>query len=158
MAYFEERASAAHSSPLLRDMTVAERDALFEGLSPLELRDGDIVFEEGQPGDSLYVIAEGKIRIGTMIPGVGEEALTILNAGDFFGEMSLIDESPRSARAVAHGTAVLYPVSREHFMGLISREPACAARLLWNLCLALTSRLRGANEKIRSFFLFTQGF
>jgi CRP-like cAMP-binding protein len=158
MATSEERGLAARSSPLLREMTEPEKEALFEGLEPLVLGDGEVVFEEGQPGDSLYVIAEGRIRIGTVIPGVGEEALTILSPGDFFGEMSLIDESPRSARAVAHGPAVLYPVSREHFTALLREEPSVAARLLWNLCLALTSRLRGANEKIRAFFLFTQGF
>ena len=63
---------------------------------------GAPVFAEGTPGDKLYVILSGSVRISRQVPGMGEEALAILKAGDYFGEMALIDDFPRSADAIAH--------------------------------------------------------
>ena len=60
------------------------------------------IFSEGAPGDKFYLIVEGAVRISRMVPGMGEEALAVLRAGTHFGEMSLIYDAPRSARAVCH--------------------------------------------------------
>ena len=65
--------------------------------------DGAYLFQEGDEGGEMYVVLEGRARISKFIPGGGEEALAILDRGDFFGEMSLIDGEPRSADARAHG-------------------------------------------------------
>src|ERR1035437_4587922 len=58
---------------------------------------GTPVFAEGTPGDKLFVILSGSVRISRQVPGMGEEALAILKTGDYFGEMALIDDFPRSA-------------------------------------------------------------
>ena len=63
---------------------------------------GTLIFEHGQPGDKLYVILEGRVRISRNVPGMGEEALAILGPGAVFGEMALIDAAPRSADARIH--------------------------------------------------------
>ena len=63
---------------------------------------GTTVFEHGSAGDKLYVILEGKIRISREVAGMGEEALAIMGPGQVFGEMALLDESPRSADARVH--------------------------------------------------------
>src|ERR1051325_11807642 len=57
------------------------------------------IFAEGAPGDKFYLIVEGAVRISRLVPGMGEEALAVLRAGAYFGEMSLIDDAPRSATA-----------------------------------------------------------
>ena len=57
------------------------------------------IFAEGAPGDKFYLIVEGAVRISRIVPGMGEEALAVLRAGAYFGEMSLIDDAPRSAAA-----------------------------------------------------------
>ncbi|MFP5287388.1 MAG: cyclic nucleotide-binding domain-containing protein, partial [Thermoanaerobaculia bacterium] len=64
---------------------------------------GASLFQEGDEGSEMYVILEGRVMISKFIPGAGEEALAILDRGDFFGEMTLIDGEPRSADAKAHG-------------------------------------------------------
>src|SRR5215470_9808885 len=58
------------------------------------------IFGEGTPGDKFYLIVEGAVRISRIVPGMGEEALAVLRPGNYFGEMSLIDDAPRSATAV----------------------------------------------------------
>ena len=64
-----------------------------------EYKSGEVIFEDGSPGDSFFVIYDGAVRISKMYPNMGEEALTVLGAGDFLGEMSFFDSEPRSARA-----------------------------------------------------------
>ncbi len=66
------------------------------------LRPGEVLFREGDAGDAMYVVVEGRVRIGKHIPGAGEEALAFMERGDWFGEMALIDNQPRSAEATAH--------------------------------------------------------
>ena len=59
------------------------------------------IFQEGDKGDKFYLIIDGAVRISRMVPGMGEEALAVLKAGAYFGEMALIDHSYRSAQITA---------------------------------------------------------
>lgn len=117
------------------------------------------VFREGDPGDSLYVVLGGEIRISKQIPGVGEEALAILERGGFFGEMSLIDGSPRSATAKAHAadTKVLR-ISKERLDELMDGGGTGAIELLSILCRLLSGRLREINDKIVQWKYMSGGF
>ncbi|MGH7283525.1 MAG: cyclic nucleotide-binding domain-containing protein, partial [Polyangiaceae bacterium] len=63
---------------------------------------GTRIFQYGDPGDKLFIILEGKVRISREVSGMGEEALAVLGPGDAFGEMSIIDDIPRSADARVH--------------------------------------------------------
>src|SRR6187431_962498 len=65
-----------------------------------QYRNGATIFSEGEPGDKFYLIVEGAVRISRIVPGMGEEALAVLRPGNYFGEMSLIDDAPRSATAM----------------------------------------------------------
>jgi CRP/FNR family cyclic AMP-dependent transcriptional regulator len=119
----------------------------------------DLIFREGDKGDKLYIILDGKVRITKYIPGVGEEALAILEKGDFFGEMALIDNEPRSADAKAHinGTTVL-TISREVLNEILSVDIESAYQFLSILCRILTQRLREINLKIIQWRLMSGGF
>ena len=66
------------------------------------------IFDENAPGDKFYLIVEGAVRISRFVAGMGEEALAILRPGAYFGEMSLIDDAPRSATAVCHERCRLF--------------------------------------------------
>src|ERR1700750_1190895 len=70
------------------------------------------IFAEGAPGDKFYLIVEGAVRISRIVPGMGEEALAVLRAGAYFGEMSLIDDAARSATAVGHEPCRLFVGNR----------------------------------------------
>jgi CRP-like cAMP-binding protein len=138
--------------------------ALFESLSaeqlakvaeiaiPRELAGGEWIFREGSVGDEMYVVVDGRVRISTEIPGAGEEALTLLGPGSYFGEMAVIDEAPRSADAVAHSACTLLAIRRDDLDRLMFLDKDLAYALLWPLVRTLSSRLRETTGKLRSFF------
>jgi CRP/FNR family cyclic AMP-dependent transcriptional regulator len=109
---------------------------------------GAPVFAEGTPGDKLYVILSGSVRISRQVPGMGEEALAILKAGDYFGEMALIDDFPRSADAIAHESCKLLVLTKERVADLLFVDRDLAYDLLWSFVRTLSARLRETNDKM----------
>lgn len=109
---------------------------------------GAVVFAEGATGDKFYLIIEGAIRISRQVPGMGEEALAILRAGDYFGEMALVDDFPRSADARVHEAVRLFVVRKEDMEDLLFVDRDLAYDLLWNFVRTLSTRLRETNDKM----------
>jgi CRP-like cAMP-binding protein len=109
---------------------------------------GAPVFVEGTAGDKLYVILTGSVRISRQVPGMGEEALAILKAGDYFGEMALIDDFPRSADAIAHEACKLLVLTKERVADLLFVDRDLAYDLLWSFVRTLSARLRETNDKM----------
>jgi CRP/FNR family transcriptional regulator, cyclic AMP receptor protein len=109
---------------------------------------GTKIFQHGDVGDKLYFILEGKVRISREVQGMGEEALAVLGAGDVFGEMSLVDESPRSADARVHERCRLLAIPKDGFEDLLFLHKDLAYEVLWNIVRTLTGRLRETNEKL----------
>ncbi len=147
---------------LLQEQGLSSRELrLLATFSNEELYDRDeTVFREGDKGDKLYIVLGGKVRISKLIPGIGEEALAILDRGDFFGEMALIDDGAvRAADARAHtdGTTVL-SITREVLKEIISVDVESAYQFLSILCRILTTRLREINLKIVQWRLMSGGF
>jgi CRP/FNR family cyclic AMP-dependent transcriptional regulator len=123
-----------------------------------ELPGGAQVFAEGASGDEMFVVLSGRVRISKKVPGVGEEALAILEPGAWFGEMAIIDDSPRSADALAHTTCALAVLRREALEQLMFTDKDLAYVLLWTFVRTLSVRLREMNEKIQGFFAMTGPF
>ena len=113
-----------------------------------EIKRNDFIFREGDKGDKIYLVLEGAVRISRQVPGMGEEALAVLKAGSAFGEMSLIDGSPRSADALAHETSVLFVIHKADLDNLMFIDRTLACEILWKLVRILTTRLRDTNEKM----------
>ncbi len=109
---------------------------------------GTKVFQHGDAGDKLYLILEGKIRISRDVPGMGEEALAILGPGQVFGEMALLDESPRSADARAHERCRVLTIAKDGFDDLLFMDKDLAYEVLWSMVNMLASRLRETNDKL----------
>ena len=116
------------------------------------------VFADGDKADRFYFIVQGKVRISKHVPGIGEEALTILEPGDYFGEMALIDEAPRSADAITNTTCILGSISKAAFDNLLFMNKDLAYDLLWTFVRVLSSRLRETNEKMRAFLVMAGKF
>jgi CRP/FNR family cyclic AMP-dependent transcriptional regulator len=142
---------------------------IFAGLQPAYLRriaavgtreqhqSGATVFSEGSEGDKMYLILSGAVRISRQVAGMGEEALAVLRAGNYFGEMSLVDESPRSADAKAHEATELLVLKKDDLEDLLFVDRDLAYDLLWNFVRTLTSRLRDTNDKM-TFLAVTNRF
>ena len=164
--------TATHAQPH-PDARNAEREAqlarvpFFEGLTTEALAlianatteeshaTGTKIFQYGDVGDKLFVLLEGKVRISREVAGMGEEALAVLGPGEVFGEMSLIDEAPRSADARVHERCRLLVISKEAFDELLFIHKDLAYEVLWNCVRILSARLRETNEKLT--FLTTSG-
>lgn len=116
--------------------------------------DGGTVFKEGEEGDAMYAILEGAVKIVKMIdPQKGlTKDLAILSAGDFFGEMSLIDKSPRSAAVVSLGSSKLVRVSRQAFQDLLQKSSITAAKLLFGIIQTVSGRLRQTNSELVTLY------
>lgn len=109
---------------------------------------GNKIFRHGEPGDKLYLILEGKVRISREVPGMGEEALAVLGPGQMFGEMALLDESPRSADANVHEQCVVLAIPKDGFDDLLFLNKDLAYEVLWSVVRMLARRLRETNDKL----------
>jgi CRP-like cAMP-binding protein len=98
------------------------------------------------------------VRISTIVPGVGEEALTILREGEYFGEMALIDDAPRSASAIANDDTILLLIKKDNFRKLLTQETGIAYKLLWVFTKTLSARLRKTDEQLKSIFAIAKTF
>jgi CRP-like cAMP-binding protein len=122
-----------------------------------QYRGGATIFDEGTPGDKFYLIIEGAVRISRIVPGMGEEALAVLRPGNYFGEMSLIDDAPRSATAMCHEKCRLFVINRRDLEDLLFVDRDLAYELLWNWVRTLSRRLRASNDKM-TFLATTSKF
>jgi CRP/FNR family transcriptional regulator, cyclic AMP receptor protein len=116
------------------------------------------IFREGETGDEMYVLLEGRVMISKYIPGAGEEALAFLERGDYFGEMALIDNEQRSADAKASDQgAVVLAIPREVLEGILDIHRVSSPRLLRLLCTMVAGRLRELDDKIIGWFILAGG-
>lgn len=125
----------------LSDELLAETAEMLEVLT---LHEGDVLFHKDDPGDSLYIIDRGSVKIVTQDAKGEELVLNRVEAGEAIGEMSLIDQQPRSAGAVALTPTRVLRLSRDNFMSVIRREPVLALEIMENI----SSRLRFATTYI----------
>ena len=131
---------------------------LFDGLSRGELADvesilhrreyapDEVLFRQDNPGVGMYIIREGTIEI---VDEATDETLAELSDGDFFGEMALLNETPRSATAVARTDAVLYGLFRPDLLGLVERDPSLGVQILLRMARVLSERLVQTNDTVR---------
>ncbi|MUH46309.1 MAG: cyclic nucleotide-binding domain-containing protein [Actinobacteria bacterium] len=116
--------------------------ALRASLTERAVSKGDVVFHEGEPGDRMYVILEGKVKLGQSSNDGRESLLAILGPGEMFGELSLFDPGQRTSTATALTDAVVLALSNEQLKPWLAGRPEVATALLQ----ALARRLRRTNE------------
>jgi CRP-like cAMP-binding protein len=150
--------AALRSCPLFQTLSLEQVRNIARVAERRELQGGEVVFTEGSGGDEMFVVLSGRVRISKKVPGVGEEALAILEPGAYFGEMAMIDESARSADALAHTACALAVIKREALDQLMFVDKELAYALLWTFVRTLSVRLREMNEKIQGFFAMTGPF
>jgi len=110
---------------------------------------------EGDPGDAMYLILEGELRASVTRRGK-ESILATLKAGDFFGEISLLDKGPRSADVIANERSTLLKITRASFARLRRQDPALAGPFLFSLSQILVGRMRAVNRRYVDSVLMMQ--
>ena len=111
---------------------------------------GSVLFEEGQPGDYMYVIHSGEVEIRRIV-GETERVLAVLTAGEFLGEMAILNGRPRSATAVVRTDSRLFVIEGKTFEAMLRARPEIAMRIIKTLAL----RLEGANQQVELLLLPT---
>lgn len=138
-------------STIFADLTDDELSHITEICEEQKFKSGATLFKEGEPGNRLYIIADGEVRISRDIPGSGEEALTVLKKGACFGEMSVFDRSERSTDAIANKDCTLITITRSDFEIMLDFNREIAYKILWSVVRMLSQRLRVTNDNLRSF-------
>ena len=132
--------------PLLADLDPVALKALAQVCRRRRFRAGDALFHQGDPGLTLYLIIEGRVRIERVTPSGKTIVLAHRGPGEHVGEMALLDGEPRSADAVTVEPCDVLMLDREAFMEHIARSPAVAL----NLMASLARRLRQAAAQVES--------
>src|SRR5208337_4870575 len=134
-----------------------EIDQVAEHLATVNLTAGQTLFHEGDQGNDLYVIADGAAAVSIKLPDGGDKEIARFAPGDFFGEMSIFDNAPRSASCRALKKSVLYSLSKDAFTDIIALHPRLARKLMYRMLKVTTQRLRGTSEFVSEMVLWGEG-
>ena len=134
-----ERRAFLRTVPIFEEMPGQELRRVAEMLTGVEIAASEVIFKKGAPGDALYIVRRGAVAIKD-----GPVELSMAKAGDFFGELALLDNEPRSADAIAVEDTTLARLNGADFRELMARRPQIQERVLR----VLVRRLRAASGRI----------
>ena len=141
-----------HTLSLMERILFLKRVPLFAKLPPAELKqvaaiaeehlftDGEIIAQQNEPGDELYVIVSGKVRVLVRSDGDVEAELAVRGAGEYVGEMAVISQKPRMARLVAAGDVRTLCIGQKQFEGILRERPETSLAVMRVLCDRLRER------------------
>ena len=129
-------------APLFTALDDATAKSLIASMDSVKIAKAGVLFKEGDEGEHVYVITEGKLKLGTSSGDGRENLLSILGPGDMFGELSLFDPGPRTSTATAVTDAKLLSLSHEKLIPWLRENPDVSLQLLARLA----QRLRRTNE------------
>jgi signal transduction histidine kinase len=124
-------------------LLTAELQALKRTATTMRFRDGQVIFNQGDPGDGIYVVEEGGVEIAALLPGHERHFLSRIPTGGFFGEMAVLDEEPRSASASAIDDTVLSFIPAAEMWSALERSP----KLLMSLMRECNQRMRQIDRR-----------
>jgi CRP-like cAMP-binding protein len=129
-------------APLFTALDDAAAATLRDSMTQVKVSKGQTLFKEGDAGDRLFVVVEGKLKLGTSSGDGRENLLSILGPGDMFGELSLFDPGPRTATATAVTDSRVLALANDQVIGWVTAHPQVSLQLLKRLA----RRLRRTNE------------
>ena len=133
---------------LFKDIAQPELTTLAETLRERPLKRGQVLVREGDAGEEMFVVLRGSMVISKAVTGRVEQVLARIGPGDFFGEMSLFDRSPRSATVQADTEATLLVLDREALRRLTEQNPRAAAAFFQALVQVFIERLRASGDLV----------
>ncbi len=129
--------------PLFAHCTQRELRVVAQATRPRQFAKGTTIFEQGQPGTELYLVISGQIAIVK-----NGRTIVTLGPGSNFGEMAMLDEPVRSASARAVEDSELMVIPRDAFFAMLKGNPMLAVKILWNMLLRLSARLRATSARL----------
>lgn len=142
--------NALLSSTLFQAMKLEELDGILRLATERRYRKGQTIFQQGDPGSSMMAVLSGRVRIGAISLDGKEITLNMIDAGEVFGEIALLDGKARSADAIAIEATHLLTIERRHFVPYLKGDLGLALRLLSVLC----ERLRQTSETLGDLVMF----
>lgn len=139
--------------PIFQEVTDAEYTFISPLMSQKTIYEGSAVYLENMPGEALYIIKNGSIRISKMLGEGEEKILVVLGPGDFFGEMALLDGSARAATARVLEQAELVILRKTDFENLALSNPTVALKLIKNIVRCFCRKFHDSNQEVKDFFL-----
>jgi len=131
---------------LLAQLAPAELDRLVAMAGERQFKSGQTIFQKGDPGTSMSAVLQGRVKIGAYSEDGKEVILNIVEPGQIFGEIALLDGKERTADATAMGPTTLLVLERREFIPFLERNPKIAVRLIEVLC----ERVRRTSEMVES--------
>lgn len=140
---------------ILADFTDTQLMEFVQFMEVMSVKQFTQIVQQGQLGQAMYLVLEGELRVRLMISGK-ESILATLGAGEFFGEMSLFDEAPRSTDVVANVDSLLIKIELEHFNHLVHVAPELGAKFLYAIGKTLAARIRADNKRYKDSVNFAR--
>lgn len=141
-----------NSVEIFRDLSEQDLLDIVSNARRREYAPAEIIFDMGEPGDAMYVIEKGRVRIVQIFPDGSREILANLDSGQVFGEMAVLDNLPRTGRAIAVSPVTVFRLDRQEFNQMRANGVPAAYKVIRNLARSLSKRLRDTNRKLVQFF------
>lgn len=135
-------------APMFGDLDATQLSQIVHIMQVQRLRDGQIIFREGDPGDAWYVIYAGVADVHKTDDFLPSRRIASLEARACFGEMAILDHSPRSASVVARGEATVFRFPRKEFENLLREDNLAAYKLIYEMAKVLSTRARNTAQQL----------
>lgn len=137
---------ALRAVPLFAELKQGELKRVLRIMHERTYQPGEVIFREGDAGAGMFIIRKGAVAIVIRLPGGTERELARLTERQFFGEMALLEDAPRSASAVAQERTELLGFFEPDLEALLERDAKLGSKVLWQLARLMATRLRNTNE------------
>ena len=134
--------------PLFADLEQGELMDVLRMARPIQCQQGEVLCQQGDPGDCMYVIQAGQVSVVVRGPDGQPIPVATLKGGDLIGEMTLVDDAPRSADCVAASVVRLFRIDRAQFAVMRGELHPAAFKILRRIALTTCGRLRHVNETV----------
>ncbi len=138
--------------PLFKGMNKSELNEFDKIIHRRKYKEQETIFYEGEPGVGMYIVQEGAVGIYKNTVEDEKEELAQLSAGEFFGELALLDETPRSATAVALEDTRILGLFLPDLLDLIDRKPRLGNKFLFQLAMLIGERLKHTNQELQTLW------
>lgn len=144
---FKQKKLFLSSLDLFKELPGRDLGLLAQSLHSRTYHGGEVLFMEGDIGRALFILESGKVELGKRDPATGEsKVIFTVEPGDFFGEMALLEQLPRTATATACERSKLHLLYRSKLDGLLSNHPRIGISIMTHLAQLLSARLRRASQ------------